>query len=259
MKRKGRNNQEIPKKKKKKFSKFRFYFFNIVLGVIICLLVAAMAIYAFCTVHTVTVKGNTVYTEEEIKQLVLDDSYSKNTVYAWGKNLIKPKTDIPFVSAIKVEIKGYDKLEIDVTEKKLFGCVLLSDNRMAYFDEDGKVVEVSDRVIENVMQVSGITLDKAKVGSKVGLEKDQLSFMLNLLKILKKYDIAISSLSFDEKGRITVVYGSILICVGNDTNVEEKIMRLPHILPNLEGQSGTLHLENWTPDNTDIVFERPKE
>ena len=52
MKRKGRNNQEIPKKKKKKFSKFRFYFFNIVLGVIICLLVAAMAIYAFCTVHT---------------------------------------------------------------------------------------------------------------------------------------------------------------------------------------------------------------
>ena len=72
MKRKGRNNQEIPKKKKKKFSKFRFYFFNIVLGVIICLLVAAMAIYAFCTVHTVTVKGNTVYTEEEIKQLVLD-------------------------------------------------------------------------------------------------------------------------------------------------------------------------------------------
>ena len=73
---------------------------------------------------------------------------------------------------------------------------MLSDNRMAYFDEDGKVVEVSDRVIENVMQVSGITLDKAKVGSKVGLEKDQLSFMLNLLKILKKYDIAISSLSF---------------------------------------------------------------
>ena len=64
MKRKGRNNQEIPKKKKKKFSKFRFYFFNIVLGVIICLLVAAMAIYAFCTVHTETVKGNTVYTEE---------------------------------------------------------------------------------------------------------------------------------------------------------------------------------------------------
>ena len=120
MKRKGKNNQEIPKKKKKKFSKFRFYFFNIVLGVIICLLVAAMAIYAFCTVHTVTVKGNTVYTEEEIKQLVLDDSYSKNTVYAWGKNLIKPKTDIPFVSAIKVKIKGYDKLEIDVTEKKLF-------------------------------------------------------------------------------------------------------------------------------------------
>ena len=81
MRKKGRNDQEVPKKKKKRrFSKFRFYFFNIFLGVIICLLVAAMGIYAFCTVHTVTVKGNTVYTEEEIKQLVLDDSDRKSVV-----------------------------------------------------------------------------------------------------------------------------------------------------------------------------------
>lgn len=43
-------------------------------------------------------------------------------------NLSNQRPDIPFVSAVKVKIKGYDKLEIDVTEKKLFGCVLLSDN-----------------------------------------------------------------------------------------------------------------------------------
>ena len=41
--------------------------------------------------------------------------------------------------------------------------------------------------------------------------------------------------------------------------LEEKIMRLPHILPYLDGQTGILHLEDWTEDNTDIVFERPKE
>lgn len=75
------------------------------------------------------------------------------------------------MSAIKVKIKGYDKLEIDVTEKKLFGCVLLSDNRMAYFDEDGKVVEVSDRVIENVMQVSGTPWIRQRSAVRSGWKK----------------------------------------------------------------------------------------
>ena len=56
-----------------------------------------------------------------------------------------------------------------------------------------------------------------------------------------------------------VAYGGIVINVGDKSYLEEKIMRLPHILPNIEGQSGILHLENWTPDNTDIVFERAKE
>ena len=47
----------------------------------------------------------------------------------------------------------------------------LADNQMAYFDENGQVVEISDRVVENVMQVSGVTLEKANVGSKVGLKR----------------------------------------------------------------------------------------
>lgn len=251
--------QKSPQKKKRRFSKFRFYFLNILLAVVIVCIIAAMAIYAFCTVHTVKVKGNTICSEDEIKQQVLDDSYSKNTVYAFVKNLVKPKTDIPFVEKVNVKLKGYDALEIDVKEKKLFGCILLADNQLAYFDENGQVVEISDRVVENVMQVSGVTLEKANVGSKVGLKKDQLAFMLNLLKIMKKYEIGINSLSFDERGRILVAYGGIVINVGDKSYLEEKIMRLPHILPNIEGQTGILHLENWTPDNTDIVFERAKE
>ena len=107
--------QKSPQKKKRRFSKFRFYFLNILLAVVIVCIIAAMAIYAFCTVHTVKVKGNTICSEDEIKQQVLDDSYSKNTIYAFVKNLVKPKTDIPLVEKVNVKLKGYDALEIDVT------------------------------------------------------------------------------------------------------------------------------------------------
>lgn len=245
-------------KKRRKFSRFRFYFINIFLGVVIFGILSAMLIYAFCTIHTVTVKGNTIYSEQEIQNYVLDDSYSKNTIYAVVKNFIKPREDIPFVERVSVRIKGYDKIEIRVTEKSMIGCIGLADQQFAYFNEDGKVVEISDRQIPKVMQIAGVTLEKAKVGSKVGLDKDQLEFALSLLKTLKKYDIAVSGLSYDEWGQIFVGYQSIYICVGKADYLEEKIMRLQRILPQLEGQEGILHLENWTPDSTDIVFERPK-
>ena len=32
-------------------------------------------------------------------------------------------------------------------------------------------------------------------------------------------------------------------------------MRLDAIMPKLSGKKGTLHLENWTPLTTDIIFE----
>ena len=38
--------------------------------------------------------------------------------------------------------------------------------------------------------------------------------------------------------------------------MSEKVMRLSYILPKLEGMTGTLHLEDWNTENTDIVFEK---
>jgi len=43
--------------------------------------------------------------------------------------------------------------------------------------------------------------------------------------------------------------------LGTTTNLAQKTKRLPYILPYLDGKSGTLHLEDWTEENTDIVFE----
>ena len=47
---------------------FRFYFLNILLGIIILGIVSVVGIAIFCSVHKVSVEGSTIYTEEEIKQ-----------------------------------------------------------------------------------------------------------------------------------------------------------------------------------------------
>ncbi|MDD6194462.1 MAG: cell division protein FtsQ/DivIB [Lachnospiraceae bacterium] len=235
---------------------FRFYFMNILLGILIVGIASVVGIAMFCSIHKVSVEGNTIYTDEEITQLVLDGKYPNNSVYEALHNTLKPKKDIPFVSKVTVKLTGYDKLSIKVVEKDCVGYLPLEKGGYAYFDQNGSVVEVSERLIDKSIGVSGVTLKKAEVGQKVELEKEQLNLMVQLLKAMQKYELEISGLSFDEAGNATVSYGDILISVGKADFLEEKMMRLPYILPQVEGQAGTLHLENWTKDNTDIVFRK---
>ncbi|MBO5657073.1 MAG: hypothetical protein J6R94_02695 [Agathobacter sp.] len=44
--------------------------------------------------------------------------------------------------------------------------------------------------------------------------------------------------------------------LGGIENLTQKVDRMAKILPTLEGMAGTLHLENWTEQNTNIVFEK---
>ena len=238
---------------------FRFYFLNILLGIIILGIVSVVGIAIFCSVHKVSVEGSTIYTEEEIKQFVMDGKYPNNSVYVFLNNKIKPKKDIPFVDKVTVKLTGYDKLSIKVNEKDCVGHIPLEKGGFAYFDEEVKVVEVSEQLIERTIGVSGVSLKKAEVGEKVALKKEQLNFMVQLLKSMQKYELAISGLTFDEVGNATVSYENMLISVGKADFLEEKMMRLSYILPQLEGQAGTLHLENWSKDNTDIVFRKAEQ
>jgi cell division protein FtsQ len=241
---------------KRRFSRFRFYFINIFLGIVIFAVAAVILIYFFCKTDEVTMEGTDIYAKEDMEAYVLSDKYSDNAVYAVLINTFHPPRDIPFVEKVTVRLTSYHSIDILVQEKDMIGYIALTEGNYAYFDEDGNVVEISERVLSDKIPISGVLVESAEVGQKVALEEKQLSFLTALLKALNKYDIPVAAGAFDEAGNLSVAYNNIWISVGDQTYLEEKIMRLPHILPQLEGQSGTLHLENWSEDNTDIVFEK---
>lgn len=245
-----------PRRKRRRFSRFRFYFINIFLGVVIVGLLLGMFIYFGCNIKSVTVKGSTLYTDEEIENYVLNDAYSYNGVYAALKNLLKPRKDIPFVESVTVRLSGIHSVSIIVKEKKVIGYLALSDGTYAYFDGEGTVQEVSDRLLENVIPVSGIACQEASAGDALPIEKDELSYLTSLLKGLEKYEITPEQIQFDDDEGATVLSQNIQIQMGKDVYLEEKLMRLSRIMPYLEGMNGILHLENWSPDNTDIVFKK---
>ena len=75
-------------------------------------------------------------------------------------------------------------------------------------------------------------------------------------QMLKKYEQVPDNIKYGEEGSYTLQYGEIKVLIGSAQNLNEKIVRLSHVLPKLEGQKGTLHLESWTENTTDITFEK---
>ena len=49
---------------------------------------------------------------------------------------------------------------------------------------------------------------------------------------------------------------NVKINLGLKNDMDDKCKRLSKILSQLGNQSGTLHLENFSPNNTDIVFKK---
>ncbi|MCR5545570.1 MAG: hypothetical protein K6F30_03735 [Lachnospiraceae bacterium] len=246
-------------KKIKKRKRMRV--FSILLRLILALAILAvggfLVIAFFFSVEKVNFSGNTIYSDGEMSKYLFTDEYSNNTVYCWGKNLIFPREDIPFVDSVKISLKDPNTLMVKVKEKSFTGRMMDVDGNQVYFDSEGVVNEVSPTVLETVVEVTmeDVELSGLSVGDNLPLKSKRRRELTHLFSYLEEQGVPVLSVGFTNEGSITLVYNSILINLGSSANLEAKILRLKYILPQIANQSGTLHLEDWSEGNRDIVFE----
>jgi len=245
-------------------------------------------------VEDVEVMGNTRYTEEEMKEMVLNGPVSSNSlIISWLKGNQKTE-DIPFVNSYKVERISNHKIRIIVNEKQIIGYVQYMKSFM-YFDKDGYVVESGSAVVDaengqaevikpeaveviqpesveedtrtkeatyqvavkDVPLIEGLDVGKVAVGEQLTIEnKNVFNTILGITRMVEKFQIQPDKVVFDEEYNITLIYGDIRVSLGKDDLLEEKITRTAAILPKLAGQSGVLHLEDYTDGMTNIIFSK---
>ena len=159
---------------------------------------------------------------------------------------------------MEVSLLDPQTVNIKVYEKGMLGYIYISAiGENAYFDKDGFVIETSVNVVSDTPKVTGLSCSEVVLYEKLPLEDESvLRYLLNLTQTLKKYEIEPKEIAFKEKEGAIVYYNDIRVLIGKEENLSQKIIRLSHILPKLEGMCGTLHLENWTEENTDIVFDK---
>ncbi len=227
--------------------------------IIAALLGAAYYVIHTYTVKTVYVEGNVHYTEEEIKSFVMDGPLGNNSLYLSMKYKNKGVENIPFVDVMDVSILAPDTVKITVYEKALAGYVKYLDTYM-YFDKDGYVVECSDVRTAGVPQITGLSFDHMVLGELLPIENPEVfGTILNLTKLLNKYELTADKIYFHTSGDITVYFGDVRVALGTDqSGLEDKIMLLPNFLKELEGKSGTLQMEKYDEGNGKFTFKPDK-
>lgn len=230
---------------------------------ILILLIAAgvFTVMNVFTVENVVVEGNELYSSTQIENMVLNDEYSWNSLYVDLKYRFVDIGEVPFVDTMEVSLDNPHTVHIKVYEKGMLGYLYINSiGQNAYFDKDGFVVETSTEVIDGVPKITGISCEEVVLYEKLQLENsDILRDLLNLTQTLKKYNLLPDEIQYDSNMEPVLYYGTIQVKIGSEDNLSQKVVRLSIILPRLDGLSGTLHLETWTPETTDIIWDRAEE
>ncbi|WP_049945900.1 cell division protein FtsQ/DivIB [Butyrivibrio sp. LC3010] len=235
-----------------------FFIGAFVLILLIGVMSALLYISNNYTITNVYVDGNIHYTDEEVMNMVMTDKLDKNSLYLSLKYRNKEITGIPFIEKMDVEILAPDTVRINVYEKAIAGYVKYLD-RYIYFDRDGIVVETSGEPSSDVPLVLGLNFDYIVLHEKLPVENDNVfSEILDITQLLNKYDLNADKIFFDSDFHLYVYFENVEVSLGTNDNIDEKVIQLQYILPELQGKSGILEMSEYDSNTQNITFEEKK-
>ncbi|RDU25265.1 cell division protein FtsQ/DivIB [Anaerosacchariphilus polymeriproducens] len=243
----------MAKLKKKRRKRKLLRHFLIIIGVV----AVSMLILVFgFQVKSVKVTGNEQYSDQEIRNIVMADEKIDNSIYFYLKNKFGKQKTIPFVDTLNVTLLSPSTIQIEVYEKGIVGYFKHLENYM-YFDKDGIVVESSNQLIDGVPQIKGLSFKEVVLYEKLPVKNEEIfTTILNLAQAINKYNVHPDVIKFNKEQEVILQLGKIKVLLGKDQLMREKIQKMSSLIPNLEGMTGTLHLENVAENTKDIIFEK---
>lgn len=219
------------------------------------LLIFVLVFFLGFRVTGVQVEGNRFYTDDQIKNMILDVPMAKNSILAGFIDTEKSTKDEAMIDSITVSRVNRNTLLLQVKEKQMIGYIEFQ-GQCVNFDRQGIVQIITEEPLENVPKIEGIDVKEAVQGERLsGINTTKLNTILSVGKMLEKMEEKPDRLVFNDLNQLVLYYGTIEVRLGDDENMDEKINRLVGILPELEGMSGILHLENTTEDSESVVFD----
>lgn len=221
----------------------------VIIGLLLVIIVLSVKI------TDITVTGNKRYTDEQMIQLLFPDNVSRNTGICYLRDRLREHQTIPFVEDYKIVFQGLNKVEIIVYEKSVVGYVSYMSSYM-YFDKDGIIVESANRKLPGIPWITGLKFGHIVLYQKLPVESQAIfEEILNLTQILSIFEMEVDKIQYNSFGEATLYMGDIEVILGGNESLNGKIAELNDMLPQLEGLSGTLHLETFDENNSGAGFQ----
>ena len=246
-----KENQKKNHKKRKKTH--RLYALVVMLLTIMAMILGILVLFY---TQNVEVSGNDYCSSGEVRNAVLESPYEINTLYVLAKYKTGHGTKPACMDEMDVSLKNPWTLKVTVKEKPIIGYVK-KGKKYAYFDKDGLVVKISDKLNEDLPSIEGVTIKNIKLYKKLSCDKSKIfEEILTTSREIKKYELTPDKIAY-EKSTINLYIGDICVSLGN-TVTSEQIAQIKPILEKLSGKKGTLHLEDYASSGTAITFEKEK-
>ena len=94
-------------------------------------------------------------------------------------------------------------------------------------------------------KINGLSVQTAELYKKLSIGENSklLRTLLSVTQLLKKYE-RVPEVILIQNSNVYLSYGAIQVNLGSGTDLNEKILRMDQILPQLDGMSGTLACGN---------------
>lgn len=170
-----------------------------------------------------------------------DNVFLSNTIKAENKI-----SDNPYVKEVKIKRVLPDKIKIEVVEKQKT-YMIATDEKVAYVDENGSILEVSNTKLDELITLQGYSTSKEKIESAKTLNEEDIERLEDLQKILKsgeKIDLQskIASINIQDKNDYVLNLPEYkkLIYIGDTSNLANKILYIEAILEKSQDVEGKI-------------------
>lgn len=231
-------NKKLKKKKMKKF---------VLISITISILLGFVIIFFVGKIKNISIIGCEFYTEEEIKEKVINNIITQNSLGLFLTYQLKKETEIPFVEKIDVNMISWDSVEIIVYEKAMVACIKYMGEYL-YFDKDGVIVESTTEPIENIPLIEGVTFQKMNLHEKLEVKEEGIfEKILGISQLLSKYELDLDKVAFEYDKSVTLYTGNIRVKLGKKERYDEQIAELSKLLPIAQRRKlkGVLNMENF--------------
>ncbi len=226
----------------------------IVLGVILAIVLLIGILLWAVQIKEIEVTGNKHYTEEQIIDLIFDETWSKHSAYCYYENKFQEPKSIPFIEEYKVEFQSPTKVRIVVFEKSVVGYVSYMSSYM-YFDKDGIIVESSVEQLPGIPWITGMEFGHIVLHQPLPVVNQSIfDQILNLTQVLSVNGVQVDKINYNSFLEAELTIGEINVELGNDENLNGKVSELSDILPELTGLSGTLYLDSYDENNSNPMY-----